>query len=144
MSATGKLAAVSTSHLEAGSTLLEMLVVVGIMGLIAGLVFPDVLRPLQSVQLNHARTVLLADLRTAHAAAIRRGATVQFEIDDRGTGYGWDHVRVALRPPLRIEADNSAIGFFPDGTSAGGAMSLADGRRRVGIRIDAGGTAVAL
>ena len=129
MSATGR-------RQEAGATLLEMLVVVAIMGLIAGLTFANVPRALDRMSLSRARAELAADLRTARADAARRGHAVSLDIADDGRGYGWDQSRVVLPPPLRIEGDSPSINFFADGSSSGGTLKVVGRRGALAVAVD--------
>jgi len=117
MSATGNRA-------EAGETLIEMLVVVGILGLITALVFPAWISPLQRVRLYEARAALIGHLRTARADSVRGGGAVTLELTDDGRGYDWEQSSAALPMGVGIDGDPRAITFFADGSSTGGALKL--------------------
>jgi general secretion pathway protein H len=129
MSATGR-------DPQAGATLLEMLVVVAILALIAGLTFPNLPRALDGMTLARAGADLTANLRIARADAAQRGHAVSFEIAEDGRGYGWDEARVALPPPLRIESDSRSIDFFADGTSTGGEFKVLGRVGGLGVTVD--------
>jgi len=124
------------SRAEAGATLIEMLVVVGILGLVTGLVFPAWISPLRRVQLYEARSALIAHLRTARADSVRGGDSVTLELSDDGRAYGWEQSRAVLPAGVGIEGEPRAITFFADGSSSGGALRLKDAHRALTIDID--------
>ena len=121
---------------EAGATLIEMLVVIGILGLIAGLVFPVWSSPLRRVQLYEARSALIAHLRTARADSVRSGDGVTLELSEDGRAYNWEQSRAVLPAGVTIDGEPRAITFFADGSSSGGALRLKDARRALKINID--------
>ena len=139
MSATGDRA--SRRRGEAGATLIEMLVVVGILGLVTGLVFPAWMAPLHRVQLYEARAALIAHLRTARADSVRGGDTVTLGPADDGRGYGWERFHTNLPGVVAIEGD--PITFFADGSSSGGALKLSDPSRTLSVAVDPGSGLVA-
>ena len=121
---------------DAGVTLIEMLVVVGIMGLVAVLVFPAWISPLQRIQLYEARAALVSHLRTARADSIRQGAPVRLEVNDSGRGYGWEEHRTALPAGVVIDGDPATITFFADGSSSGGELKVTGRRRSLSVEVD--------
>ena len=129
MSATGRAG-------ERGATLIEMLVVLGIIGLVTGLVFPAWLAPLRRVQLYEARTALVSNLRTARAGALRGGEAVSLAVAGDGRGYGWGMRRVYLPGTVAIEGDPGAVTFYADGSSTGGTLKLSDHGRSADISVD--------
>jgi general secretion pathway protein H len=129
MSATG-------DQTEAGATLIEMLVVIGILGLVAGLVFPTWSSPLRRVQLYEARSALVAHLRDARADSVRSGDSVTLELSDDGRAYGWEQSRAVLPAGVGIDGEPRAITFFADGSSSGGVLRLKDAHRALTIQID--------
>ena len=58
---------------ESGVTLLEALVVIAIVALVAGLIAPNMRTSLGVLSLRQTAAVLQADLRVAHATAMRTG-----------------------------------------------------------------------
>jgi general secretion pathway protein H len=129
MSATG-------SRGESGATLLEMLVVLGVLGLITGLVFPSVIHPLQRMTQLQARAALAANLRLARAEAARRGRAVVVDLAGDGGGYGWDSGAVRLPAALRIDGQTRSIRFFADGSSSGGRFWIRDVARAEAVEVD--------
>ncbi len=127
MSATGRRG-------EAGATLMEMLVVVGILGLVTALVFPAWISPLRRIQLYEARSALVSNLRLARALSVRSGEPVSFAPAEDGRGYGWGTTRVYAPAPVSIVGD--PITFYADGSSSGGAVTLVERERTVSVAVD--------
>ncbi len=119
----------------AGFTLLELLLVLGVLALLAGIV-------VAYLPSGSTRTEVVADaravasgLRRARGAAIAGNAPVVFVLDVKNRTY-----RVGTEAPVRLRRevtltldtaraeveDGSAGGirFFPDGSSTGGRISL--------------------
>ncbi|HZK89083.1 MAG TPA: GspH/FimT family protein [Stellaceae bacterium] len=130
-----------------GFTLIELLVVLAVLGLAVGLFAGHKPHWSSTLSLNGAAADLAAGLRLARSEAIARDRPVELEIDVLHHRY-----RVAGAPFRTIPADLSlrlqtvegerrgagaaSIRFNPDGSSTGGGISLADGRRRVTLAID--------
>lgn len=127
MSATGRRG-------EAGATLMEMLVVVGILGLVTALVFPAWISPLRRIQLYEARSALVSNLRLARALSVRSGEPVSFALAEDGRGYGWGTTRVYAPAPVSIVGD--PITFYADGSSSGGGVTLVERERTVSVAVD--------
>ena len=130
-----------------GFTLIELLVSLAILGfaltLIAGY------KPPWSRGLGLQATAgeLAAGLRLARSEAILSNRPVLFDLDLIGHRY-----RIGTGTPRGLPADLSLelltisgealngregdIRFNPDGSSTGGRISLADGRRRIGVGVD--------
>jgi len=139
MSATGR---AGISEGESGQTLLEMLVVIGILGLVAGLMFPAMVGSLRRAEFDRSRSALVGDLRRARAVAVRGGMPVSLSLSDDGRGYSWNGVAVVLPLRERIGGDPSVV-FYGDGSSSGGSLAIASATRRGVVRVDAAGIAVA-
>jgi general secretion pathway protein H len=127
----------ATGRRDGGSTLIEMLVVIGILGLVSALIFPAWISPLRAAQLYEARSALAANLRTARALAIRGGAPVSLELTQDARGYAWGGTRAYLPAPVSITAPDGAIVFFADGSSSGGSLVLSEKQRAVSVTVDA-------
>ena len=130
-----------------GFTLIELLVSLAILGfaltLIAGY------KPPWSRELGLQATAgeLAAGLRLARSEAILSNQPVLFDLDLVDHRY-----RIGTGTPRRLPAGLSLelltisgealngregdIRFNPDGSSTGGRISLADGRRRIGVGVD--------
>jgi Tfp pilus assembly protein FimT len=109
---------------EAGATLLEMLVVLGVLTLTAGLVYPNLKRPLATLAPEACRAALEADLRTARAEAIRQDRTTEIDFAADGRTYSVDGRSVRLSDSVRLAADVDRIRFDPDGSSSGGQLLI--------------------
>lgn len=126
MSATGR----------AGFTLLEMLVVVGLLALVAGVAFPSLFTMAGAARFASATRLTELALRQAHADAVRTGRAVRFAVDDGGAALFVSHrPLVPLPPPARAEAPADGILFFADGSASGGVVRLVDGGRQRQLRV---------
>jgi general secretion pathway protein H len=125
---------------EAGFTLTELLVVLAIIGLLVAAI-PVLLRSaIPGTQALAAARSLANDLRLARGLAIARGATISVTFDPARQVYavapGGDvhvlpnHIRFALAQR------GTAIGFYPDGSSNGGAVFVGDGGTRHRVAAD--------
>ena len=104
---------------EEGSTLLEMLTVLAIVGVVSALVFPQLGRASRRAQLYRDRSVLLADLRRARADAARGGHSVTVEILAGGEAYQPGRGPVRRLEHERLSGEPESIAFFPDGSARG-------------------------
>ncbi|MGD0189604.1 MAG: prepilin-type N-terminal cleavage/methylation domain-containing protein [Rhizomicrobium sp.] len=123
---------------EAGFTLLEMLVVLGLLSLISMIAIPDFERVIGLLELRETAATLQANLRVIRADALRSDQEVDFALDGDGKGYQWSEVekrRVPDRVDLRM-AKGQAIVFYGDGTTSGGAVKVLSGGREILIIVD--------
>lgn len=134
MSATGSAAPARMP----GFTLIEMLVVLAISALVAGLVFPSVERMAGRAGLLSARSLVAAELSLARADALRfdQPARVSIARDGKSLAHG-DGVAVPMPVDIRIEGVPSTIGFYPDGSASGGRILLSGKTLVTGLDIDA-------
>lgn len=126
---------------DSGFTLLEMLVVLGITGLIAGLLYPQIETASFAVRQRIAREHVAEGAEMARAMALRSGAPATLGTDAGGTvlviaGAGSrritldraGQITLALRPP--------GIVFHPDGSTTGGELVLGSGRDAARFGVD--------
>ncbi|MHB8528968.1 MAG: pilus assembly FimT family protein [Caulobacteraceae bacterium] len=119
MSATGR-------AVEAGTTLIEALAAVAILGLIGVIVFPQMERALVSLSLRETTAVVVESLREARADAVGGGRAVAFAASPDGRAYGWSG-GAARGVPAGLGVTPSggrAIVFYPDGSSSGGSVFI--------------------
>jgi general secretion pathway protein H len=134
MSATGRPA----SNPAAGFTLIEMLVVLAISALIAGLAFPSVERLAARAELLAARSLVVAELSHARADALRFDEAVRVEIARDGTALGRGEGSAVILPSgIRLLAQPAVLGFYPDGSATGGQLRLEGERLSASLELDA-------
>lgn len=120
-----------------GFTLFEMLVVLGIMGLIGGLAFPALDRSIKAQAFRAATVQVELAVRQAQADAIRQNRTIGVEPFKNKDGRGM--IGLARGPfSADLQIDQSGdLQFFRDGTSTGGAIVITSGTRRFRIDVNA-------
>lgn len=118
---------------QAGFTLIEMIVVIVIMGLVAGLVL--VRQPLHSAGMDAEATVraLTSALRSARTRAIVQGRDVAVTTDTGG--FTVDGGLMRLLPPGEALTAAQVV-FTPEGGSSGRTLLLTAGTRRIVVSID--------
>src|SRR5271168_3722614 len=130
-----------------GFTLIEVLVTLAILSLALSLIAGYKPPWSRGLGLQATAAELAAGLRLARSEAILSDRPVLFDIDLVGHRY-----RIGTGTPRRLPPDLSLelltisgealngregdIRFNPDGSSTGGRISLADGRRRIGVGVD--------
>ena len=133
-----------------GFTLLELMVVLVILTLIAALA-PPLLSGLGiTTELRGSARQLAAGLRAARSAAItqQRAATVTVDLENRTFKLSSDPRIIGLPSQDKIEiklytaqsellSDKTGnIRFFPDGSSTGGHITLADDKIEYRVNVD--------
>lgn len=133
MSATGSAA----RPVDAGATLMEMLVVLGLLALATGIVFPNLRRPYETLAAETAGRAVSSDLRNARAEAVRTDRALDFAVSPDGRQYGWGDRRMLLPASVRIAGPAEGIDFAADGSSSGGRLVLSQrGRPRFQVTVD--------
>jgi prepilin-type N-terminal cleavage/methylation domain-containing protein len=87
-----------TSRTQRGFTLLESVVVIGIMMVLMGIAIIQSFGSLESYQVNSAQDVVVSQLRVARQLAIAQRRTVQVWIDTAPEGDGRYHVKYQVQP----------------------------------------------
>ncbi|RMT99211.1 hypothetical protein ALP39_200359 [Pseudomonas marginalis pv. marginalis] len=127
---------------QRGFTLLEMLVVIVLISIAAGLVGFGLQQGLRAAKERQAVGQIVEALRSTRARAIVSGTTqstvfdlrnLSVEAPDRPKKHWPAELQVTLHT---AEQAGSAVDFYPDGSSTGGNLLLANGSRR--WRIDIG------
>jgi general secretion pathway protein H len=137
---------------DAGTTLVEALVVVTLTVMVGAIVLPAVGQSLMTLGRRQAVAVVAARLREARAGALRHDAPVVFSIAANGAAYGTSDGEVSPTPPgvtLSIpRPDNLGRGgriiFYGDGSSTGGSVAVSGGQRTTRIFVAPLGGAVAV
>lgn len=121
---------------EHGFTLIEMLVVMAIMGLIAGLAFPAIERMLVRQELESATRAVDLALRQTRADALLGGRPARFALSGDRRAFG-DGARPGVVVPdgIGLSLPGAGIVFFGDGGSTGGSVvvSARAGQRHVDV-----------
>ena len=133
---------------DSGVSLLELLVVLGILSFVLVLAMPSVRAPSRSVEIRTAAHDLVSYLRSARAAAISRGRPVAVTFDVTNM---WYRVETGDKP-VRLPADLSMslttardlardaglgrILFYPDGSATGGRIALSRNKTSATIGVD--------
>ncbi|HEY1962970.1 MAG TPA: prepilin-type N-terminal cleavage/methylation domain-containing protein [Rhizomicrobium sp.] len=120
---------------ESGVTLLEALVVIAIVALIAGMIAPNMRTSLDVLSLRQSAAVLQADLRVAHATAMRTGNPVTVKPLPGGHGYDWIGGTKHLPEDITLTM-SSPVTFMPDGSLIPADITVTSGKRHVPIAID--------
>jgi general secretion pathway protein H len=131
-----------------GVSLLELLVVLVIIALIAGLVLPTFGAGVSSSELRSSARQLAAGLRAARSEAVsqRRETFLVLDLEGRRFKVDRDPREHALPPRIDmklftaqrdiVDAKTGSIRFFPDGGSNGGRITVAAGERKFDVDVD--------
>jgi general secretion pathway protein H len=133
---------------RAGFTLIEMLVVLALMALIAGIAIPILGPGVSTAELKSSARKVAAGLRMARedAVATRTDTRLVLDLEHRTFQIERDTHVYALPRGLELKlftAQNDiisesvgAIRFYPDGGSTGGRVTLAAGERKFEVDVD--------
>jgi prepilin-type N-terminal cleavage/methylation domain-containing protein len=118
---------------EHGFTLLEMLVVLAISALIAGIGFPQVQTMVAAQEWRTGVASVSALLRAARAQAIRSGGTTILSVASDGRRVEFADNRAIQLPQSVTVAMAQPVGFFADGSARGGDVVVVGAGRRARI-----------
>lgn len=139
---------VGRSGRSGGFSLVELLVVLSIIALVAGLAVPVLRTTSPRYELSGTANAMSSAIRAARAAAIARNREVIFELDvDTGKfganlggkggavpgGAGIE--LVAARTEI-VGGTRGRIRFYPDGTSTGGEVKIRRSGHTATVRVD--------
>ena len=132
-----------------GFTLIEMLVVLGILGIVVVAIWSLMVGPPSRLRLDRMTSDLVADLTQARDAAVLRGRNVVVVFDPDALRYsaqatgvsrqlprGWHLTTHKPLPRDDRAQDRAGISFFADGSSSGGRIDLSDGTHERHVDID--------
>ena len=131
-----------------GVTLLELLIVLALLALVAGMVLPTFGNGVSTSELKSAARQLAAGLRIARSEAVAEKRETFLTLDIEGRRFKIDREPREYPLPSRIglklfTAQNDivnekvgAIRFFPDGGSNGGRITVAAGERKYEVDVD--------
>jgi general secretion pathway protein H len=133
---------------QRGFTLLEILVVMAIMGLVYALVPALISTSGSTTELRAAARQLAAGLRKARNQAVisRKEASLTVDVDQHRFQVTGDTRSYALPKAAGlsvytaqsevVEGKVASIRFYPDGSSTGGAISIANGATKFRVDVD--------
>ncbi|MDA1243952.1 MAG: prepilin-type N-terminal cleavage/methylation domain-containing protein [Proteobacteria bacterium] len=124
----------SNAHRQRGFTLLELILVMGIVALVAAVVAPN-LTGLDGRNFDAQLRDLVAQLNYARRSAIVSGqvSTMQWADDTISLEFSADDARTSSYEPI----DSLLVSFYPEGGTTGGRLRLTQDRQQGWISIDA-------
>jgi prepilin-type N-terminal cleavage/methylation domain-containing protein len=120
---------------DAGFTLLEMLVVLAITALIAGIGFPRMQGQIAAQEWRTGVASVAALLRTARAQALRSGAVTTVSVAPDGHRLHLGDAEPVVLPASVVVKSPRPLAFFGDGSSRGGEIAVRGAGRSVRIRV---------
>ncbi|HEY1326610.1 MAG TPA: GspH/FimT family pseudopilin [Casimicrobiaceae bacterium] len=138
----------SASYRQRGVTLLELLIVLALMALIAGIALPMLGNGVSTTELRNSARQLAAGLRTARSEAVSQRRETFLVLDVAGKRFKVDRdpreyplpkgVQLKLFTAQNdiVDANVGSIRFFPDGGSNGGRITVASGTRKYEVDVD--------
>ena len=133
------------SRRQAGTTLIEALVVVAITALVSLIGFPRLQQGLLTLSQRQTVSAVAVRLREARAGALRSDRPAVFAIAANGRAYGWSGgPRWAAPAGIALAPAGGAITFFTDGSSTGGAVWVVAPHRRLSVWVTPATGAVAV
>ena len=133
---------------QRGLTLLELIIVIALMALLAGVTLPMFGPGVSTSALRSSARQVAAGLRTARSEALAQRRETFLVVDVAGKRFKVDNDPHEHRLPSKVElklftAQNDlvsdsvgSIRFFPDGGSNGGRITVASGDRKFDVDID--------
>ena len=129
--------AAASARIEDGTTLLESLVALAIIGLVASIGFPALQSSLSTLGLRQEVAVVASALREARGKALRADAPMDFVIAADGRAFSAPGVgAIPTRDGIALTGSPSrVIAFYGDGSSTGGAVWIRSSRQTSMVRV---------
>lgn len=131
-----------------GFTLLELLLALGLVGLLMAIVLPNFGPAIARAQLASATRDVASALRHVRGQALMRGKDAEFELDierhrykvtGRNKSYslpGGVGLSLYTAESETVDEGTGRIRFFPDGSATGGRVTLAGGGRKNAVDVN--------
>lgn len=133
---------------EQGFTLAELLIVIALLALFAGLALANYTGPQQQVSLRMATSTLVNQLQMAKAQAGKRNTESTLVFDAATRSHWVEGVTRVHTLPQSVSADfetvhderitgtRGRVRFYPDGTASGGRFILRAGKSQSTVTVD--------
>ncbi len=137
-----------TTRPSRGFTLLELLVVLTLAAVLLATIPPLLSKGLSNAELRGAARQLAASLRFARSQAITKGEEAVLVLDVEQRRYRVQGMRREFHLPRELSvkivtaesevsgSDTGTIRFFPNGSSTGGRVTVANEKRKVDVDVD--------
>ena len=131
-----------------GVTLLELLIVMALMAILAGVVMPMFGGGVSTTELRSSARQIAAGLRSARSEALAQRRETFLVLDVAGKRFKVDQdprehklpsgvdLKLFTAQNDLVDASTGAIRFFPDGGSNGGRITIAAGTRKYEVDVD--------
>jgi general secretion pathway protein H len=126
----------------AGFTLIEMIIVLAVLGLVAGIVISRGPSHSATVDMRSAATRLLQGMRATRAKAIASAQAQLFTVQSAQHSYRVGNEAPQMLPRLVTLGLDVAgkpargIAFLPDGSSSGGTVTLQSAGRKMAVTVN--------
>ncbi len=118
-----------------GFTLIEMLVVLAVAALIAGIGFPRLQAILSAQEWRTSVAAVTALLRDGRARALRSGVVAVVAVAPDGRHVRLGDARDITLPDSITAATDRPVVFFADGSASGGVITIAGSGRTAQLRV---------
>lgn len=128
-------------HGQQGFSLLELIMVLALLGVIAGVVAPATGRFLDRLSFRKQTSAVVAGVRYARLMAVGKGRPVEMRFDSQAhlfsfSGAVEEKKEINLPDGAVVEFRPEAFVFYPDGLATPGRMVLLSGKRSQDFLID--------